>query len=88
MAKIILPSLLAKHTEEQTELMIAGDSISDVLQKLIADYPALNEYIYNDTGQLQNFVAITVDGELYRGGDDIEVTDASEVMIMPATAGG
>lgn len=68
----------------------AGDTVSDVLNSMAADYPRLNNYLLDDQGRVRKHVAIFVDGELVPREHVLSasVLPQSEIYLMQALSGG
>jgi len=90
MAKLIIPTPLRKFTENQSSLNSNGNTVKDVIHHLTNLYPDLKKHLYDENGNIRNFVRI------YVGDEDIkslnheftEVADNSVISIIPAIAGG
>ena len=90
MAKLIIPTPLRKFTENQSTLNSASNTVSEAMENLADTYPDLRKHLFDDDGQIRNFVRI------YVGDEDIKTLDNelttleedSVVSIIPAIAGG
>ncbi|MDO4492062.1 MAG: ThiF family adenylyltransferase [Lachnospiraceae bacterium] len=88
--KVIISATLRAFTNKRSEVLVEGDTVSDVLENLIDEYPELKKSIYGEDGNLRDFVA------LYLGEEDISDTDkwsrtireGEELLLLPAIAGG
>lgn len=67
----------------------AAGTVSTVLEALYGEYPELRDRIC-ENGELRRFVNVYVADEDIRFGDGLEteVTDGTDVTILPAVAGG
>jgi molybdopterin converting factor small subunit len=67
-----------------------GDTIGDVLGKLVAEFPSMAGQVFQDDGSLHKFVNIYVndDDVRYLDGLNTPVPAGAEVSILPAVAGG
>ena len=67
-----------------------GDTIRDVLDRVIEKYPALANELYDQRGMLQPYVAVYLCGRESRHhqGLDTPVTDSDQLAIFPPAAGG
>jgi len=89
-SKLRIPSPLRRFTNGQSELEVNGDNIRKVLEELFESHPDIKNHLVEDDGSLRNFVNIFINGEDIRqkGGMDAEVSNESDVRIIPSIAGG
>ena len=85
-----LPTVLRPAANGQSVVEIGGASVGDVVDSLIADYPALATNLVDDEGGLRKFVNVYLNDEDIRFLDKLEtpVAGGDEVTILPAVAGG
>ena len=85
MAVVRLPSLLAREAGGQREFEVDAATLEDALRALPVRDLCLDEH-----GELRRLVNVYVDRSDVRGADglDTPLTDASEVRIVTAIAGG
>ena len=91
MASILkIPSPLRRFTNGEASIEVNGDSINKVLEELFSAHPDIKGHLVEEDGSLRNFVNIFINGEDIRqkGGLDTEVSDGSDVRIIPSIAGG
>jgi len=90
MINVLIPYALRSFTERSAEAEVEGKTAGDVLNALVNLYPDIKTHLFADNGQLRDFINLFIDGKnintLQRL--DTPVTDNSEVMIIPAIAGG
>nr|WKN40255.1 MoaD/ThiS family protein [Tunicatimonas sp. TK19036] len=90
MAQIIIPTPLRKFTDNQGSVQTQGETVLGSIRSLTEKYPALQQHVLDEQGNIRNFVRI------YVGDDDIkslnneqtEVQENSVISIIPAIAGG
>ena len=89
-SKLRIPSPLRRFTNSQSTLDVNGDNVQKVLEELFDAHPDIKKHLVEDDGSLRNFVNIFINGEDIRqkGGMDAEVSDESDVRIIPSIAGG
>ncbi len=89
MANIKIPTPLRAYTEGQAQLTLEGGTVGAVLQNLIAQFPDLEQHLFND-GELRNFVNIFLGDEDVRflDGLDTEIDADDNLRIIPSIAGG
>lgn len=90
MATIIIPTPLRKFTGNQSRLEIQAETISEVVNELILNFPDIKKHLLDEKGNLRSFINIFV------GNDDIRnlqqektaVKPDTVISIIPAIAGG
>ncbi len=85
-----LPNLLRSHAGGASVVHVDGETIGEVLAKLVAEYPGMAGQVLTDDGTLHKFVNVYVDDDdvRYLQGLETPVKDGAEVSILPAVAGG
>jgi sulfur-carrier protein len=85
-----IPVALRPATGGESEVIVEGSTVSEVLDSLFERFAELRERISDEQGALRRFVNVYVSGEDIRflDGLDTEVSDGSELTILPAVAGG
>jgi len=88
--EVRLPTVLRSHAGGAATVELNGDTLGDVLGKLVAEYPGLAGQVVQGDGSLHKFVNIYVndDDVRYLQGLDTPVPDGAEISILPAVAGG
>ena len=89
-SKLRIPSPLRRFTNGESSIDVNGDNVREVLEELFSAHPDIKGHLVEDNGSLRNFVNIFIEGEDIRqkGGMDAEVSDGSDVRIIPSIAGG
>ncbi len=90
MATIRIPTPLRPYINGQSDLDIAGETVGQVLENLVHQYPALRTHIFNDNGELRPFV------NLFLGEDNINdlqgistpLREGDRILLIPSIAGG
>ena len=90
MCKVRVASPLRPHLGGQKEVELQGETAEAVLQNLIACYPGLQNYLYDERGRLRPFVNIFVNDEDVRHlqGENTRVGESDVLKVFPAIAGG
>ena len=67
-----------------------GDTVRDVLTKIIAEYPAMGEKLLDDDGRLQGSVHVLINGRSirYLEGLDSITQEGDLFALFPAVGGG
>lgn len=90
MAKIIIPTPLRKFTDNQSSFQATASNVGAALGELTETYPGIKGHLYDDQGQVRQFIKVFV------GEDDIKSLDnentavetGTVISIVPAIAGG
>lgn len=90
MATVRIPTPLRTLSGGESEVVIDGSSVDEVLRNLEAAHPGFAERLYDDSGTLRRFVNVYVNDEDVRFADGVAtaVDDRDVVSIVPAVAGG
>ena len=85
-----LPGALRDATGGQTKVQASGRTLMDVIADVDRRHPGFRGRILDDTGRLRSYVNIYIgdDDARAKGGTDAPVPDGTEVMVIPAMAGG
>ncbi len=87
MAIVHIPALLHSLTGDVRKQEVNGQTVGDLIEQLEVLYPGIkNRLLEND--RLRSGLAIFVDGMVRREALEFEVTPESEVLFVPAVAGG
>jgi sulfur-carrier protein len=89
MATVRIPPILRPEAGGNRQLDIAGSTVREVLENLIADYPPLRSRIF-EGDELPQFLNVFIDGSDIRlqDGLDTPAADGATVILLPAVAGG
>jgi MoaD family protein len=90
LSTVKIPAVLRPQVGGNKELDLPGDSVGDVVDGLIAQYPSLRGQLLTDGGELNRFVNVYVNGQDVRYLDGLKTAlgDRDEVRLLPAMAGG
>ena len=88
MAVVWIPSLLQRLAEGRETVDVPGSNLRQVLSALVRRYPGVRERVLRGEGELQDGIAIAVDGEIATMGLLEPVGENSEIHILPAIGGG
>jgi sulfur-carrier protein len=85
-----IPTQLRTAAEGQSETVLEGSTVQEVLDGLFDRYQELRPRLADDDGSLRRFVNVYLAGEDIRFLDGLAtpVSDGSELTILPAVAGG
>ena len=90
MSTVFIPAVLRADVGGVKSLEVEGDSIRRVVTALIDRHPSLGGQLLTDSGDLNRFVNVYVNGQdvRYLAGLDTPVAPTDEVRLLPAMAGG
>ena len=69
---------------------VAGGTVGEVLNGLVAQFPALREQLMTSDGDLNRFVNVYINGRDVRYEQELAtpVADSDTLILLPAMAGG
>lgn len=90
MPRILIPTPLRPYAGEQASVNVEGGNVDQALRALVDAHPGLRPHLYDDEGQLRNFVNVYVgdDDIRYRERGETPVDKETEMSIVPSVAGG
>ncbi len=85
-----VPGPLRRLTSGSSQVEVDGSTVAQVLADLEARYPGFKDRLYDNDGNLRQFINIYVnDADIrFGGGLETPVTDRDDISIVPAVAGG
>jgi sulfur-carrier protein len=88
--EVRLPNILRPHAGGQATVKAEGDTIGQILEALVSEYPGMAGQLVTETGEMHRFVNVYVNDDDVRYMDklDTKVTQGDTVSILPAVAGG
>jgi molybdopterin synthase sulfur carrier subunit len=88
--QVNLPTVLRSHAGGAKAVSVEGSTVGQVLVALTGEYPGLSGQVINGDGTLHKFVNVYLndDDVRYLSSLDTPVSDADEISILPAVAGG
>jgi molybdopterin converting factor small subunit len=87
---ISIPTALRQYAGGAASVSFESGPVGQLLANLVEQHPQLGKQLYNEQGQLRNFVNVYVGDEdiRYLQGIETAVPDGETVSIIPAIAGG
>jgi molybdopterin synthase sulfur carrier subunit len=88
--KVLIPTPLQKFTNDLATIECGGDSVSELIDSLEANFPGIKARLCDEQGAPRRFLNFYVNSEDIRflEGTKTELKDGDEVSIVPAVAGG
>jgi molybdopterin synthase sulfur carrier subunit len=90
MTAVRIPPVLRTSAGNNKQVDIKGTTVGEVLNGLVAQYPALREQLMTAEGGLNRFVNVYVNGRDVRYEQELgtPVAASDTVILLPAMAGG
>ncbi|MCH8127126.1 MoaD/ThiS family protein [candidate division KSB1 bacterium] len=87
---VLIPTPLRSYTDHQQSIEIDGQSVDEILNKLMNQYPLLRKQICTEDGTIRRFVNIFLNDEDVRflEKDKTPVRELDVISIIPSIAGG
>ena len=88
--KVRVPSPLMKLTDNKSEVMAEGATVSDIINNLENQFNGIKDRICDESGAPRRFINIYINEEDIRflQNKDTPLNDNDEISIIPAIAGG
>lgn len=88
--RVLIPTPLRTYTEKKESVLLEGNTVGELLQRLTAMYVPLKRHLFDETGSLRNFVNVYVNDEdiRYLQKEQTLVSEKDTVSIIPSIAGG
>ena len=85
-----LPGALRDTTGGQTRLEASAGTLAEVFSDIDRRHPGFRSRVLDDSGAIRSYVNVYIgdDDARSKGGTGAAVPDGSEVMVIPAMAGG
>ncbi|MBE9550474.1 MAG: MoaD/ThiS family protein [Proteobacteria bacterium] len=87
MPKVIIPSPLRKHADNQREVIVDGENLKGIMERLLQQYPGL-EIINRDFALLSIFVNSRLIRTAIEKWDTLAVNNKDEITLIIPIAGG
>jgi sulfur-carrier protein len=85
-----LPTIMRSHAGGTSEVSAQGDTIGDVVDDIVRQFPGTAAHLKAPDGGVHKFVNVYLNDEdiRYLGKLETPVKDGDQVSILPAVAGG
>jgi molybdopterin converting factor small subunit len=85
-----LPTILRPAAGGQATVSAEGDTVGEVFDDLVRQYPGLREQLLNSEGDLHRHLNVFLNDDdiRYLGKLEAKVAPADSLTLMPAVAGG
>lgn len=90
MTTLRIPTPLRTYTGGKSEVTVNGGKISEALNDLTAQFPAIKPHLFNEAGELRPFVNLFVGEHNIKDLQGVEtpIKDDDKIMLIPSIAGG
>jgi molybdopterin converting factor small subunit len=90
MSKIHIPTPLRQYVGKQATVDVAGATVGEAMNGLVAQHPELKKHLYTDEGKLRAFVNLYVNDEdiRYLQKEATALNEGDNISIVPSIAGG
>ena len=90
MSAVWIPQVLRSAVGGQKQVELEGGTVRELVDALVAKFPALRQQLVAENGDLNRFVNVYVNGQdvRYLDGLATPVGERDEVRLLPAMAGG
>lgn len=90
MTRIKIPTPLRRFADDQKTVDVEATTVKEALDRLVTQHGALKTHLYDEEGQLRNFVNVYLNDtdvrKLQR--EDTPVKPEDTLVIVPSIAGG
>ena len=90
MATIIIPTPLRKYTGQNRRFETQQNTLSDAIQQFVKEYPEVQQNLLDENGNIRSYIKLYIGDEEVDPAENgsLELTEDTEVSIIPAIAGG
>jgi len=90
MATVRFPALMKFYVDNQSEFIVDGATVSELLDNLLLRYPTLKSHLFDANGDLRRHFNIFVNGVHLRelNGMQTPLKDEDKVILIASAAGG
>ena len=90
MTTLRIPTPLRTYTSGNSEVTVSGAKISEALNDLTIQFPAIKPHLFNEGGELRPFVNLFVGENNIKDLQGVEtpIKEGDKIMLIPSIAGG
>ena len=90
MPTLTLPALMKYYVNDLSEVQITGSTVSQAINDLTSQYPAIKPHIIDDQGRLRRHVNLFINKENINNlnGLDTSIEESDIIILMPSITGG
>lgn len=88
--RVRVPTVLRPRTGGESVVVAEAGTVTEVIRSVDRQHPGFASVVFEASGELKRFINVFLDDEdvRYLQGVDTPVPDGSEIIILPAVAGG
>ncbi len=90
MPTVRFPAWMRYYVNNQSEIFVSAASVAELMNNLLAQYPALRPHLFDATGSLRRHFNVFVNGTHIRelNGLDTVLRDDDKIILLASAAGG
>ena len=90
MPTVRFPALMKYYVDNQSEFFVAGSTVNELIENVLAKYPALKPHLFDANGDLRRHFNIFVNGIHLRelAGMETQLKEDDKIILMASAAGG
>ncbi len=90
MATINIPTPLRKFTDQKRNFETDRQTLSDAIDHLVATYPGVKNNLLDEEGKVRSFIKVYIEDNEVNPNENgsVELSEDTEISIVPAIAGG
>ena len=90
MTTLKIPTPLRQYTNGQVEVSVSGSDVAAAMQNLVEQFPALEQHLYSDNGEMRAFVNLFLGEDNTRDLQGLEtpLSEGDTLRLIPSIAGG
>ncbi|MBN1147229.1 MAG: MoaD/ThiS family protein [Anaerolineales bacterium] len=85
-----IPTPLRMYTNGLNEIDLQGQTVSEAMNDLVVQHPALQKHLFNSEGSLRPFINLFLNDENIHDlqGMDTPLREEDRLLLVPSVAGG
>jgi molybdopterin converting factor small subunit len=90
MITVRIPSALRPYAGNEKDVSLDATNVASALEQLVVKYPSLTAHLYDESGELRQYVNLFIDDANIRDLEGLQTPlDAgARLLIIPSIAGG
>jgi sulfur-carrier protein len=85
-----IPTPLRTYANGQTDVTLPGNTVGELMNNLVVQYPSLRPHLFSSEAQLRPFVNLFLNEDNIKDlqGMDTPLKESDRLMLIPSIAGG
>ena len=90
MPTVRFPDPMKFYVDHKSEFFVAGSTVNELIENVLAKYPALKPHLFDANGDLRRHFNIFVNGIHLRelAGMETQLKEDDKIILMASAAGG